>query len=391
MMSKSNLVPLFRGCLINILTRPNFNGTLMKYKEKERIDAIEQEAELKIKNALYERDKICRAMDALKAKMGSSTPFKEVAELYADALAEAYGTIAQELRNRTRPANVRADVIERELRQKIRETTVEAKLQKYRWSFLLSIYPELENYVFEDESLISMAEHESMDKFQNNRDAALDFLSIEEYETLSDTEKYQLSLDRYKSSHRQNAWIAGVEYELYCCYILRKNGYYVIENGVRMRKEDMGRDIIAIKDGITYIIQCKRYSMKNQDGTDKYIHENIICQLYGTTIEYQISNPRNDLFSSFEKIVPVLYTTGRLSDMAKSFAEKLHVEIKYLEMGDYPMIKCNINEGRKIYHLPFDQQYWNTRIENEGELYAWTVKEAEEAGFRRAKRWHTDI
>ena len=150
-------------------------------------------------------------------------------------------------------------------------------------------------------------------------------------------------------------------------------------------------DIIAIKDGITYIIQCKRYSMKNQDGTDKYIHENIICQLYGTTIEYQISNPRNDLFSSFEKIVPVLYTTGRLSDMAKSFAEKLHVEIKYLEMGDYPMIKCNINEGRKIYHLPFDQQYWNTRIENEGELYAWTVKEAEEAGFRRAKRWHTDI
>jgi len=30
MMSKSNLVPLFRGCLINILTRPNFNGTLMK-------------------------------------------------------------------------------------------------------------------------------------------------------------------------------------------------------------------------------------------------------------------------------------------------------------------------------------------------------------------------
>ena len=60
-------------------------------------------------------------------------------------------------------------------------------------------------------------------------------------------------------------------------------------------------------------------------------------------------------------------------------------------MGDYPMIKCNINEGRKIYHLPFDQQYWNTRIENEGELYAWTVKEAEEAGFRRAKRWHTDI
>ena len=59
-------------------------------------------------------------------------------------------------------------------------------------------------------------------------------------------------------------------------------------------------------------------------------------------------------------------------------------------MGDYPCIKCNIghdSEGNrtKIYHLPFDQQYDNTKIEpNKGEFYAVTVKEAENAGFRRA-------
>jgi hypothetical protein len=51
------------------------------------------------------------------------------------------------------------------------------------------------------------------------------------------------------------------------------------------------------------------------------------------------------------------------------------------------MIKCNINNGNKIYHLPFDQQYYRTKIELPGEFYAWTVEEAVNAGFRRARRY----
>jgi hypothetical protein len=38
--------------------------------------------------------------------------------------------------------------------------------------------------------------------------------------------------------------------------------------------------------------------------------------------------------------------------------------------------------------LPFDQQYDTAKIENVGEFYAWTVKDAEKAGFRRAFKWH---
>ena len=34
-----------------------------------------------------------------------------------------------------------------------------------------------------------------------------------------------------------------------------------------------------------------------------------------------------------------------------------------------------------------DQQYDKTVISKSGEFYAWTVKEAFDAGFRRAKRW----
>ena len=58
-------------------------------------------------------------------------------------------------------------------------------------------------------------------------------------------------------------------------------------------------------------------------------------------------------------------------------------------MGEFPRIKCNINSSNeKIYHLPMDQQYDNVVIKNAGEQYAFTVLEAEKAGFRRAYRWN---
>ena len=51
------------------------------------------------------------------------------------------------------------------------------------------------------------------------------------------------------------------------------------------------------------------------------------------------------------------------------------------------MIKCNnAHNGEKIYHLPFDQQYDKIKI-RENDLYVQTVIEAEELGYRRAKRW----
>jgi hypothetical protein len=354
-----------------------------QYKEKER----EKQAQEKVDQVNAKCYLLRKVNSYIEERMKSTTPFQEVAELYADALSIAYGGIAQELREKVRPAKALANEIEQKLKGKIREVAYEAKQTKYRLDFLLSVFPEMEHYVFDDESLISMAEYKGIADFNENRDRAHDYLSDEEYAQLNEEEKYQLSLDRYKERHRPNAWIAGAEYEMYCSYLLKKNGFSVIENGIDMRKADMGRDIIAYKDGNTYIIQCKRYSNHNINGDEKYIHENIICQLYGTTIEYQFANPDNTLFADYSHIIPVLYTTGQLSDMAKAFAKRLGVKVVYCNMGDYPMIKCNINNGERIYHLPFDQQYWNTKIEKDGEFYAWTVQEAVSANFRRAQRW----
>lgn len=75
---------------------------------------------------------------------------------------------------------------------------------------------------------------------------------------------------------------------------------------------------------------------------------------------------------------------------AKQIANRLNVSIRNVPLNkNFPLIKCNIGkDGHKIYHLPFDQQYFTTKIEKPGEFYAKTVREAENAGFRRAYRWH---
>lgn len=77
---------------------------------------------------------------------------------------------------------------------------------------------------------------------------------------------------------------------------------------------------------------------------------------------------------------------SQLSDTAKLICNRLRIKIVQLPFTEFPRIKCNINNGSKIYHLPFDQQYDRTEIKLQGEFYARTVAEAENAGFRRAKR-----
>ena len=75
-----------------------------------------------------------------------------------------------------------------------------------------------------------------------------------------------------------------------------------------------------------------------------------------------------------------------MSETAKKFAKRLNVLICQWKFNEFPRIKCNINSGEKIYHLPFDQQYDRTQIKNEGEFYAYTIKEATSKGFKRANR-----
>ena len=205
------------------------------------------------------------------------------------------------------------------------------------------------------------------------------YISPSDYAQLSMTEKLQKALDNYQHK-RKNDWQVGIEYERYIGYLYETKGYSVEYSGAIKGVEDMGRDIIAKKDGRIEVVQCKRWSQNKQ------IHEKHIFQLYGTTILLKANqNKPSD-------IIPVFYCTTSLSETAQKCADILGVKVfSDFPLSDYPVIKCNINKttGERIFHLPFDQQYDRVSITpNSGEFYASTVADAEAHGFRHAFKHH---
>lgn len=350
-----------------------------------KIEYIKKEDKLKAdfknkENALnIERNELNFRINML---LNSKAPFIYSASLYADMKTYIYSESEEHLRYKKHPAITAAEEV-KALRCKTHDYIAKYKEMLYKYEFLLKTFPELQRYVDDEEALQYLDKNKAYTELTENIDHVRDYLSDEEYKKLSVDERNQLALDRYKKLPKSN-WKIGIEYEMYVDFLLRtKYHFSTIPFGSLKGYNDLGRDIIATKIGAsgnisTYIIQCKYWSTK------KEIHENVICQIFGTTMEYQL---KSNLFN--EKVIPVIVTNTALSDMAQKFANKLGVLVWKFQKAEYPAIKCNINtNGNKIYHLPFDQQYYRTEIKKPGEFYAWTVKEATSKGFRRAMR-HT--
>jgi len=263
----------------------------------------------------------------------------------------------------------------REIRQDAK-AMVEKNLEaKYQLEYLLNLFPSLNDVIETDYKDLPIIDATKISEYDRTRD----WLSKEEYKNLSSIERNQLALDRYKESHNKTKWQIGRDYELYVGYQYSQQGYSVDYFGSYMGLEDLGRDLIARKDNKTLIVQCKYWSQ------EKTIHEKHIAQLYGTMISYCIEKNID-----VKNVTGVLVTNTKLSETALKMADFLKIKHKTnYAKGEYPCIKCNIGKGEagektKIYHLPFDQQYDATKIDAPGEFFAMTVKEAEEAGFRRA-------
>ena len=361
-----------------------------KQKEKE-ISIISREYERKIDDLKQQhRKEIIEARKVLIEKQeraeelykkievfkSNITAIPHMAGMIADI--ETYGleNLAQGLEwghNQERLKKVKSI---REIRKNAEAMVKKNKEAEYQLAYLLKLFPNLEDVIECEYNQLPIVEVSALSDY----DATRDYLSKEEYEQLTVTERNQLALDRYNDCHNKTKWQIGRDYEQYVGYQYRQKGYDVDQFGAYMGKEDLGRDIIATKDDITLIIQCKYWASK------KFINENHINQLYGTTICHCIEKNLDPA-----KVKGVLVTNIQLSDMAKKMAT--YLDINYVEnfaMGKYPQIKCNIGHseyGEKIYHLPFDQQYDATKIDKDGEFYAMTVAEAEAAGFRRAFKW----
>ena len=50
----------------------------------------------------------------------------------------------------------------------------------------------------------------------------------------------------------------GHDFEFYCAELMRDNGFHRVE--VTRGSGDFGADILAVRDGVTYAVQCKCYN-----------------------------------------------------------------------------------------------------------------------------------
>lgn len=347
---------------------------LLQYEYERYKNDVDEKAERKIAIIKNDYDKVNSCLKNLESNL---TAIPYMSGIIADI--ETYGLENLALGLSWGHSQTRLNKVKsiREIRKDAQAMVEKNKAAQYQLAYLLELFPALSDVIEADfENLPAIQVNELSDY-----DHARNFLSQEEYSSLSVIERNQLALDRYKSSHNKTKWQIGRDYEQYVCYKYRQKGYDVDDFGSYMGLEDLGRDIIAKKDDNILIIQCKYWS------SIKQIHEKHITQLYGTTISYCIENN-----ISTEKVKGVLITNIRLSEMAKKMANHLGVIfVENYELQEYPCIKCNIGHDEygqaKIYHLPFDQQYDSTKINKNGEFYAMTVMEAENAGFRRAFKW----
>jgi hypothetical protein len=291
-------------------------------------------------------------------------------------------SLVNDFRKKKHPIHLStANELKKIIANELRTLRARNKELEYFSKFAIEAFPELEQFSpFE----LLVEEKEIDDTYHSISEKEYYKLSKEEYLKLEPTERNQLKLDMWWTRRKSNTTL-GRDYERFVGYIYEKTGYGVYYQGVEKGKQDLGIDLICENNKEIFLLQCKYWK---QGGMP--IRENAINQLYGTGIKYQLDRKhRYGIFYREKPIIMKLITSNVLSDTAREFANALGV--KYSEncpLKRYPIIKCNVSSsGVRIYHLPFDQQYDNTKIKNAGEFYAMTVKEAEDAGFRRAYRW----
>lgn len=356
-------------------------------KVQEKAQKREKDLEIQLQAIEKNRFQLKSELDAMGEKFEIINKFnnlttgrKWLAKMIAEKAIISDKILINHLEHKRPPALKAAEAVKLVVKEK-QEIIEKLKLLEYQLLIYQEKFPFLLEYEEEilDEKLNNYESIQTAEE-QITQDTVSKYVSKTEYMNLSPKERNQLALDRYLSSHLSKAAI-GKLYERYIGYLYEQKGFHVEYHGICKGYEDLGRDLICRRKNEIYIIQAKCWS------ENKKIHENHICQLFGTAFHYKLNHNLDKC-----KIKMILVTSTKLSDIAKEMAGILGVdyeENKKLNKS-YPLIKCNINKAtkEKIYHLPFDQMYDKVVIEpKEGEMYVRTVAEAELHGFRRAFKY----
>ena len=352
----------------------NLLSTIKKEKEVLEIAARQERIKLDEKVACVKKSEEGVVQMAKERQIG----FPWLANAYDEHFKLQEQVLVNYLITKNRPAFSSAEIIKQQSLLR-RQAEKEKKIAQYLVEYYENIAPFLVD-LKEELDIATEQERELLKEYSEEelQDETTQYLTKQEFRKLPSVERNQKALDRFWGRHKSN-WLIGRIYERYVGYLFEKQGYDVEYVGIFKGYEDLGRDLICQKDKDFIVIQCKHWSQF------KTIYEKHIFQFFGTIFQYKDENPDR-------KVRAIFYTSTELSKLARRFAVELGIELKesFKLDKDYPSIKCHIskNDGTKIYHLPFDQQYDNTKLENKyGEFYCKTVKEAEDAGFRRAFRY----
>jgi TolA-binding protein len=336
---------------------------------------LERTAEERLRR---DEQKLARQQDELERIVREkSDGFPWLAGAFADYFELEGLKDAQQLAQKRHPAPVAAEKV-REISRRRREVEADLRVAKYLLRYYENLFPWLVDFRGEDlDDLIRRKLAPDAKVEEETGDPAQRWLTDAEYKNLPTTKKYQLALDRYWSK-KKSPWEIGRDYERYIGCLYEQDGFNVYYQGIVEGLADIGRDLVARKGRCVEVVQCKYWSR------EKTIHEKHIFQLFGTLTAYRVDHPEAEAKGKF-------VTSTTLSERAKLFATVLGVEyVESWPLQPYPCIKCNVSrrDAARIYHLPFDQQYDRTLIEEERlECYVATVEEAERLGFRRAFRW----
>ena len=342
---------------------------IKKELDKQRADQIQREHELQ-RQITYVNKKEQEIRRIINEK---AQEFPYLASVLSEWEYLHETMIADMLKNKKPPALKASEEIRRINKEK---RVIEKKYRVFEHQIKMyeALFPWLEEFkeLPPEEAYRYISLQEEQDEYSRVKE----WLSPEEYSKLSDAEKWQLALERYIGKSNKTNWHIGVEYERYIGYLYESKGYKVHYEGALMGVEDKGRDLIVEREKDCLVIQCKRWAK------EKEIHEKHIMQLFGSVAELNLRNSR--IYKG------VFITTASLSEMARHFAQLLNIEVvENYSYNSYPMVKCNVSQnGEKIYHLPFDQQYDRIHMDmSKGNLYVHNVFEAEQNGFRHAHRW----
>lgn len=304
--------------------------------------------------------------------------FPWLADAYKELFSLEDKKLVSYLRNKKHPAIRSSKIVQEQSRLK-RDAIKDKKIAEYLVSYYENIAPFLID-LKEEVNIATEEERALLREYSEDelQDYTTHYLTKEEYRKLPSIKKNQMALDRFWKRPKSK-WLIGRLYERFVGYLYEEQGYDVEYVGIFKGFEDLGRDLICQKNNEFIVIQCKNWAKF------RTIYEKHIFQFFGTVFQYKDENPK-------KKVRAIFYTSTQLSDLARRFSKELRIELKenFKFNKDYPSIKCNISrvDGTKIYHLPFDQQYDNTKIEKKrNEFYCKTVKEAEESGFRRAFKY----